>query len=367
MTEVRTTEIQDVGEHSLAQVGPNMLPAQAAARMAEVQVMAMMARQNPRSVTRALAAIEQACSRQRLAESAEYEYSKGGQSIRGPSVDLIKAIAIEWRNIQYGWEVVAGDATHSVVRAWAYDAERNVPSSITFRVRHWIDLKGGNGRACRDERESYELVANMAARRVRACLENVIPADVVDDAVDWCRRTLAGKSDVPLLDQVKACAAAFAALGVSVEQIEEKLGHSIDATTHSELAKMRRVFKAIKDGVETADYYFLPPKRAQTAEPAKPTMADLADQLAAKVTKPEPERPNPDVFHTDAETKAVLVAGQPEPMPDPASPEGKALSAALDKENAREAKPEAASPAPAPQATRKGKNGTLPGLGGGAA
>lgn len=309
---------EDTGEvHALAPSMSGMLPAAAAARMAEVQVSAMFARQCPRSVTRALASIEQACSRPRLAENAEYQYSKGGQEIKGPSIDLLKAIAIEWRNIQYGWEVVTTEGMYSTVRAFAWDVERNVPSSITFRVKHWIDTRGG-GRACRDERETYELIANQAARRVRACLENVVPADVVDDAVDWCRKTLAGQSAEPLIDQVKKCVAAFAGIGVTADMIEEKCGRNVDALTQLDVAKMRRVFKSIKDGIGSIEEHFRPAEIKDAGAAAKkPTDLDgMADALAEKATKQKAANPK---------------AGLLDDFPDPDSPEGKKLSAELNR------------------------------------
>ncbi len=285
-----------------------MLPAAAAARMAEVQVSANFARQCPRSVMRAREGIAEACKSGRFAENAEYSYSKGGTDITGASIDLLKAIAIEWRNIQYGWEIVTTEGMFSTVRAFAWDVERNVPSSITFRVRHWIDTRGG-GRACRDERETYELIANQASRRVRACLENVVPSYIVDEALDACRLTLSKQGgEKPLRDQVKAAVDYAAGLGVTKEMLEEKFQRSVDALEHLHLARLRRMFKAIVDKVATVEEHF-PAKDAKPAAASGAPATDLAG-VAAKLKEKS--------------------KGSSDPLHDPNSPEGKALAAKLD-------------------------------------
>ena len=43
--------------------------------------------------------------------------------------------------------------------------------------------------AITDDRDIYELEANMSARRIRACILQMIPGDVTDAAVAACRKT----------------------------------------------------------------------------------------------------------------------------------------------------------------------------------
>lgn len=63
-----------------------------------------------------------------------------------------------------------------------------------FQVRHWRDTKSG-GYALKDSRDIYEKVANDGARRLRACILAVIPADVVETAVKEALKAKAKKED----------------------------------------------------------------------------------------------------------------------------------------------------------------------------
>jgi len=90
------------------------------------------------------------------------------------------------------------------------------------------------------------------------------------------------------------------------------------------------------------------PQEIDVQVPPPDDSAEAAKPVEATVTDATPETP----------------ASTQDQLPDPSSAEGKALAAELDRQNAQDAAPEAPSAAPAATASRKGKNGTLPGLGG---
>lgn len=233
--------------------------------MQEVQAALVIAKRFPRDEVAAIAKIKTACQRKELAERAEYEYSRGGTRITGPTIDLLLAVANRWGNILYGWDEVDRANGQSRVRCYAWDLENNNRPERTFFVRHWRDTNAG-GYALKDERDIYEMISNQASRRVRACLEQVVDQDVVQLAVDACRETLKRGEKVPLRDRAVQMVVAFADQGVTQSMIERRLGNKIDAISENQLASLRRVYKSIQDGVAPRDEYF----KTDPLEPTTP-------------------------------------------------------------------------------------------------
>lgn len=244
----------------------------------EIQAALVIAQRFPRDEIKAKARIMEACKRAELAEAGEYEYSRGGTRITGPTIDLLRAIANRWGNIRYGWTEVERRDGQSLVRCFAWDMQSNGQAERTFAVKHWRDTQAG-GYALSDERDIYELIANQAARRVRACLEEVIDADIVTVAVDTCRTTLKTGEKVPLADRAVQMVTAFAEFGVTQPMIETRLGNKLDSVSENQLASLRRIFKALKDGVGKREDYFKP-------EAAKPEFAPAANAPATPAGEP---------------------------------------------------------------------------------
>lgn len=251
----------------LAPVIPNsggMLEVQSNRQIQEVQAAVISAKRFPRDEVQAHKRIMTACSRKGLAEVAMYSYPRGGQNVTGPSIRLAEALAQAWGNIDAGWSElerkppIGNLPGESLVLAYAVDLETNYRKPLTFTVRHWRDTKQG-GYAIKEERDIYELVANQASRRLRACILGVIPRDVQEDAIAKCEETLKNDKE-PLIDRIKKMVVAFGDMGVSQEMLEKRLGHKMEATTDTELVTLRKVWTSIKDGFATREEFFeVPP------------------------------------------------------------------------------------------------------------
>ncbi len=242
----------------------------------EVQAALVIAKRFPRDEIKAKSKIIQACQRKELAESGEYEYSRGGTKITGPTIDLLRVIASRWGNLTFGWQEVERRDGESTIRCQAWDLENNGQAFRSFVVKHWRDTQQG-GYLLKDERDIYELLANQAARRVRACLEEVIDADIVQAAVDQCRRTLIQGDKTPMKDQIVAMLNAFIGeFGVTQEMLEKRLGNKLDSVSPIQLASLRRVFKSLKDGVGKREDYFRPELEKAQFEGATPSAAPAA-------------------------------------------------------------------------------------------
>ena len=68
----------------------------------EVQAAMVIAKRFPRDEVESYNRIMQSCKRKSLAESAMYEYPRGGTKVTGPSIRLAEAMAQNWGNLDFG-------------------------------------------------------------------------------------------------------------------------------------------------------------------------------------------------------------------------------------------------------------------------
>lgn len=246
--------------------------------VAEVQASIVLAKANPRNEQFAENKILTACKRKTLADCATYAYKRGGQLVTGPSIRLAEVLARCWGNINYGFREMGRGSDYSEVEAFAHDFESNVRVTRQFQVKHFRDKRDG-GKALETERDKYELVASMAQRRVRACLLELIPGDIVEMAEDACKATLE-KAIGDMGQQAEKIAEAFGAVGVDVPLLEAYLQRELKSLVPADVVNLRRILRSIRDGVATVDEFFgdLKPKEdinerlnAETPTPAKKT------------------------------------------------------------------------------------------------
>ncbi|CAJ8910298.1 Uncharacterised protein [Burkholderia pseudomallei] len=266
--------------------------------VAEMQVTYLMAQQFPRDPKAAMDRILDAFTRLSLAEKSQYEYSRGGTEIRGPSIKAMEAIAAEWENIDVKWRILsrgvdARGIPFSEVEASATDTQTRTRKSIAFIVSHWRDTKTG-GYALKDERDVYELCANMAQRRVRACIEAVIPTDVIEAAMAQADTTLQKVDTSP--EAVQKMLAAFQPFGVTKAHIEKRIQRALDTIKPTQMVTLKRIYASLRDSMsEPADWFDMPAASpAREGEP--PAGGTKADSIKARMRErgAEPAAPEPE-------------------------------------------------------------------------
>jgi hypothetical protein len=286
-----------------------------------VQVAMLAAKRFPRDEKAALDRVLNSCCRESLASVAIYQFSRGGTDIQGPSIRLAEAIAQHWGNIESGWREIErfkdADGTGvSVIEAFAWDLQSNYRVPRVFNVRHWRDRKAGKGYALEDERDVYELCANQAARRVRACLLAVIPGDIVEEAQRQCDTTLAAKADTSAEAQKKILAA-FEPFGVTRAQIEARIQRRLDSITAAQVVQLRKVLASLKDGMSKPDDWFEP---AEKSAAASATEGGPIDPFAK-----EAEKAAANTLERDAKRKAAREAEEAAEAPAAAKEEPESL------------------------------------------
>lgn len=257
--------------------------------VAEVQAALVIAASRPRNELRARDRLLQACQRVNLAAGALYQYSRGGTAISGPSIRLAEAAARAWGNMTYGFRELNRSVGASECEAYAWDLETNTKAVRQFTVRHRRDTKKG-GYDLTDERDIYELMANQAQRRVRAAILEIIPGDIIEDAVAECEKTQHATVG-NITDAAEKLLAAFKAIGVSREAVEKRLGHRIDAIQPAQIIAFRKIFTSIKDGMsEPKDWFELEAQpEGQKEQPAPEHLREEKAQVQKRRAAAKPQ------------------------------------------------------------------------------
>ena len=259
----------------------------------EVQAAMVVAKNFPRDQRLSLDRILAGCTRPSLAESATYEYSRGGTKIYGPSIRLAECIAQSWGNIDFGFIELDRKKGESQVMAYAWDLETNTRQSRVFSVKHQRDTKNGSY-ALTEERDIYELIANDAARRVRACILSLIPGDVIDAAMKQCNLTLKDQAKgTPIEVLRESMLKAFEKFDLTPEMLaaycQKKGPEFLD---EADIRRLKSVYTSLKDGIVgteaiTARMNTLAEENAAAAK--KAAKAAPAEPEAKPEPAPEPE------------------------------------------------------------------------------
>ena len=262
--------------------GDNVAPALGAVSMMmlsrqaqEVQAAMVVAKKFPRDERASADRILAACSRETLARDAAYEYPRGGETITGPSIRLAEALAQNWGNIDFGIIELEQKNGESQVMSYAWDLETNTRQSKIFTVPHMRHTKKGS-HPLTDPREIYEMVANQGARRLRACILGVIPGDVVDMAMRQCELTLKANK-TPLEERIRKMVELFQNdFGVGPEDLRNYIGKNVDAFSETDVIRLGKVYRSLKDGVIGSDYFM--DKLQTPAEEPQEAPASTAQQ-----------------------------------------------------------------------------------------
>jgi len=222
--------------------------------VAEVAAAVQVAQQNPRNIDTARRALQASCSMHSLALEAFYDFNQGGR-VHGPTATLAREIGRCWGNFQSGSEELRRDTKngYSEMKAWAWDLETNSRRSTIFTVPHERDGSGAALTSVRDIRNNNN---NWAARGEREMILSTLPAWFVDEATTLCQATLNKGDGTTVEERRERAVTAFQALGVSLDQIERKLGTQKDRWSVYDLAQLTQVHKAISRGaVSIADEF----------------------------------------------------------------------------------------------------------------
>ena len=234
---------------------------EASRAIAEAQGKLVIAKRFPRDEVDAYAKAMQACQRPSMAAKAFYSFPRGGQTIAGPTIRFAEELARCWGNIDYGIKELSQDDGKSEMQAYAWDLETNAQSVQNFTNPHQREKTDKKTKTVvmenlTSQRDIYENNTNMATRRLRSRILAILPSWFVEDAIEECKKTLAGQNDMPLIDRVKKMVVQFAKLGVTQEQIERRLKKKIDTMNADDFTEFIGIYNAIKQSEsKIADWF----------------------------------------------------------------------------------------------------------------
>jgi hypothetical protein len=291
-----TTGLVDPGDFLETSRAGGLIEVEKSRAQHQVQAQLVIAKRFPRDKTAAYTAIVADCRQVDLAEKAIFRFPRGGQNVQGPSIRLAESMARNWGNMNFGYRELernraAGTAT---VESFAWDMQTNTYSQRTFEVEFKLRISAKNGKPAFDKiltdpRDIYEMIANQAARRTRACILALIPADIISGAVAQCQKTLTNRKDIPIQDRVRKMVVAFTDIGVSQEMIEKRLGHKIDLTIAEEVVDLTSIYNSIREGqVKRSEFFDF---KDGDDETAKEKVDQSREKFkAANAAVPETER-----------------------------------------------------------------------------
>lgn len=316
----------------------------AAAAKASVEARFLLALQRPRDIEDVRVQLLKDCKRPKFAEAARYSKPQGKRRdeatgewvenrIEGPSARFAEATLRRLGNLHVESMVIFDDTRQRIVRVTATDLETNATTSGDINVTKTVErrqLKRGQ-RPIRERTNSYgdrvyileatddevEMKAASAVSKMRRNLIlQLVPADILEECMDQCVTTQRDQDAADPDAARRKVIDAFSGIGVQPSELAIYLGHDTTTLNPSELADLRAVFSAIRDG-ETNWRDVLEARTGEVPEGDKKTEArhkatqKLVEKHAKKAAakkhgaKPEPEK---------TETK------QPTPEPQPEKP-----------------------------------------------
>ncbi len=246
--------------------------------VAEIQAKMILARNFPRDVQRCRDYIAIECATEELAQMATYEYKRGTTVVKGASIRLVECVSRYWGNIVSGIKEIASDGKKATVRAYCWDLETNFADEKVFDVPYVRETKSGGVVPVTSERDKYEVMANMAARRKRACIQAVIPKFIIDEAIALCEKTLENatlKDGIETTRDNMLIAFQKKADWVTKEHIEEVTGKPFDSLNAKDIVKLRSLYNAVNDGFVKIDVAFNRTSAEIVDEKAADTLANV--------------------------------------------------------------------------------------------
>lgn len=243
----------------------------AAQAKAMVEARYIMAMRRPRDMDIVREKMIKECRRPSFAAVARYQKPIGKDQSKwpsGPSIRFAESALRNMTNITIETMTVYDDREKRIVRVTVTDLEANVPYAQDITITKTIErrkTKDGDT-VIRTRTNSYGdtlyvLEANdddiinkqnaLISKAVRTLGLRLIPGDIVDECMDLVI-DVQKNADAQDPDAAKRkLFDAFATLGVRAEQIKEYLAHDASNLSPKELADLRALFAAIRDGEAT--------------------------------------------------------------------------------------------------------------------
>lgn len=294
----------------------------AQAAVAEVEARYKLAMLRPRNPDEAYSRLVRECQRPAFADEASWEIKFGSQSVSGGSIRYAEACMQAWGNMGVDMAVIEDRELDSTLRVTSSDYERGTHVTLEavapklverYQAKRGQRVYGTRTNSSGDTvhlvmgapNEKMGAVFGIASRLFRNCIQRTVPGWFWSNGLLVCEKTLANKVATDPDAAKRELITAFAAINVSVEDLETIIGHSLDKCTPPEIVKLRKLYTGVQGG-EIVIGSVLEQMRKQNEEndPKKsPVNIDTVVakvKLDAKPNAPKQEPPKQDAAKQEA-------------------------------------------------------------------
>lgn len=268
---------------------------------AKIEARYVVAMQRPRSWDDVRAKLMRDCQRPGFAEVARYSKPVGGSKIEGPSVRFAEAALRAMGNAVIETMVVWDDDEKRTVRVSVTDIENNLPYETDVVVQKTVErssIKEGqtalavrtnsSGKKVYIVRATDDDLLNkqnaLISKALRTAALRLLPGDILEECMDMVLTTQQNRDAEDPDAARKRMVDAFMKLNITPAQINEYLGHDVGQVVPAELADLRAIHTALRDG-DTTWATVMESKRGAAAPEATPTQSAAASVKAKIDTK----------------------------------------------------------------------------------
>lgn len=300
---------------------------------AMVEARYIMAIKRPRDLDTVRERMLKDCRRPSFAAVARYVKPIGSDQKKwptGPSIRFAEMAVRNMGNITIETMTVYDDREKRILRVTVTDLEANVPYAQDVTIIKTIERrKAKDGDTVIGTRKNsygdtlYILEATdddiqnkqqaLVSKCVRTLGLRLVPGDIIDECMDIVVQTQK-KEDAKDPDAAKRTLFdSFLNQGVKVEQLKEYLGHSAESLNPKEIADLRALYAALRDGETTWRDIMdakAPPKEGDPTTKQPWTNDDFEKALPNWMKLVDKKKKTPAEIIATAETKAPLTAEQ---------------------------------------------------------
>lgn len=228
-----------------------------------------MALRQPRNEDQCRQNILHECKRPGFAQNKSTLYNKPiGKGVEGLGIRFVEAALRHWKNVLVETDMIYEDDEKEIWHVTVTDLEANATWPLDIRCGKTVErskpMEDGSYLSVRQNsygKPVYTVPAgdddllNKRAALISKAIRNlglrIIPGDIQDEAEAIIRQIREDDAARDPDAERKKIADAFAAIGVKVDMLTEYLGHDLGTCSPTELADLRGIYGAIKDGEAT--------------------------------------------------------------------------------------------------------------------
>lgn len=265
----------------------------------DMQARVAVAMARPRDYMDVRSKLLKDAARPGFAEVAEFNLPRGGKSITGPTIRFAENALRAMTNVVCDVAIVNEDDKSRLVQVTVADLESNQVYRQCATIQKTIERKQKkdwdevlSSRMNSDGAIVYTITApesevlmkqnSIVSRIIRTLALRIVPGDIIEEALDACRRTRQNTSASDPDAARKRLADAFAALSVRPSDLAGYLGHPLDQSSPSEIDDLRNIWSAIKEGETTWHEVAGKAKESEEKDIAAAAKAKIASRVKPK-------------------------------------------------------------------------------------